>query len=91
MKKILDIIIRELSINKEMSFMDIVRKVWINSIDCKTQIVANILHIHCINHKRLRKTPYFEKVGYGRWKLKDIKEKEVEQSIHFSVNTKKKI
>ncbi len=68
-EEILEIIINELKTNNNMNFMDIVRKVWNKGIDCKQQNVANILHMHCINHKRLRKTPYFEKVGYGVWKI----------------------
>lgn len=71
--QILNIIINELKVNNIMNFMDIVRVVWNKGIDCKSQTVANILHIHCINHKRLRKTPYFEKVGYGIWKLYDTR------------------
>lgn len=79
--KILEIIIYELRLNKEMSFMDIVRKVWDRGVNCKQQTVANILHIHCVNHKRLRKKPYFEKVKYGVWKLYDNKNKIENKSI----------
>ena len=70
-ENILKIIIDELKLNNEMKFMDIVRHVWDKGIDCKPQTVANILHIHCVNHERLRREPYFEKVGYGIWKLYD--------------------
>lgn len=72
-EQILEIIINELRVNSDMNFMDIVRVVWNKGTDCKQQTVANILHIHCINHKRLRKEPYFEKVRYGIWKLCDDK------------------
>ncbi|MEG1310891.1 MAG: hypothetical protein RSD47_02675 [Romboutsia sp.] len=72
-EQILEIVIDELRVNNEMNFMDIVKKVWSKGIECNQQTVANILHIHCINHRKLRKEPYFEKVRYGIWKLCDGK------------------
>lgn len=90
-EKILEVIIKELKINNEMNFMDIVRKVWHNGIDCKPQAVANILHIHCINHERLRKTPYFKKVGYGIWKLynEGLNSHQIDTIIEEGVGTNK--
>lgn len=79
--KVLNTIIDELSINTEMNFMCIVRKVWDKGIDCKPQTVANLLHMHCINHKRLRKEPCFEKVGHGIWRLYDNKNRIKENDI----------
>ncbi len=78
---ILEIIINELKTNNNMNFMDIVRKVWDKGIDCKQQTVANILHMHCINHKKLRKTPCFEKVGYGVWKLYNKVDNAIEDDV----------
>ena len=68
-KQILKFAIEVVELKGSIRFMDIVRYVWEQGIDCRPQAVANILHFHCINSNRLSKEPYFYKIEEGLYRM----------------------
>lgn len=68
-KQILKFAIEVVELKGSIRFMDIVRYVWEQGIDCRPQTVANILHFHCINSNRLSKEPYFYKIEEGLYRM----------------------
>lgn len=68
-KQILKFAIEVVELKGSIRFMDIVRYVWEQGIDCRPQDVSNILHNHCAYDKRLSSEPYFYKVETGVYRM----------------------
>lgn len=68
-KQILKFAIEVVELKGSIRFMDIVRYVWEQGIECRPQDVSNILHNHCAYDKRLSSEPYFYKVETGLYRM----------------------
>ena len=68
-KQILKAVLEVVELKGSIRFMDIVRYVWEQGIDCRPQDVSKKLHNHCAYDKRLSSEPYFYKVETGLYRM----------------------